>query len=349
MERGNQIMKKVTLQEIADAIGVSRISVWKVFSGRNGVSEELRKKIINKAIEMNYNFPKDFVFPNDIAKSNHSFNIAVAVCNPEKSTFWISIIHEIANEMMHLHTNLIYTYLPSEVSDNYELPATLSDGSVDGIIVLNLYNKTLIKKLSKLTVPKVFMDTAYGIPFEDLNGDLVLSSGKDSVSKIVNHIISEGRSKIGFIGDINYSRTNHERFEGYLDSILQNKLPLIPEMSYTPTMYTDTYHSGLCRFLDQLDDLPDAFICCNDQIACYLWNELVSRGIKVPDEVFISGFGGYHHGPYTQNLTTVQVFIQDLGVRLANQVLYKVKNPNLRHEIIYVSSETILPASTNEI
>ena len=72
-------MKKVTLQDIADSLGVSRISVWKVFSGREGVSDELRKKIIAKASELNYNFPKDFELPDELKSIEHQINISVTV------------------------------------------------------------------------------------------------------------------------------------------------------------------------------------------------------------------------------------------------------------------------------
>lgn len=34
-------MKKVTLQEIANSLGISRTTVWKVFSGHEGVSDSL--------------------------------------------------------------------------------------------------------------------------------------------------------------------------------------------------------------------------------------------------------------------------------------------------------------------
>ena len=47
-------MKKVTLQEIANSLGISRTTVWKVFSGHEGVSDSLRTKVIAKAQELGY-------------------------------------------------------------------------------------------------------------------------------------------------------------------------------------------------------------------------------------------------------------------------------------------------------
>ena len=56
-------MKKVTLQEIANSLGISRTTVWKVFSGHEGVSDSLRTKVIAKAQELGYAIPEDFQYP----------------------------------------------------------------------------------------------------------------------------------------------------------------------------------------------------------------------------------------------------------------------------------------------
>lgn len=47
-------MKKVTMQDIADTLSVSRITVWKALNNKEGVSQELREKILGSAREMGY-------------------------------------------------------------------------------------------------------------------------------------------------------------------------------------------------------------------------------------------------------------------------------------------------------
>ena len=62
-------MKKTTMQDIADAIGISRISVWKAFHDYPGISARLKEEIFLKAKEMGYlknNIPS--IFPSDQKK-----------------------------------------------------------------------------------------------------------------------------------------------------------------------------------------------------------------------------------------------------------------------------------------
>ena len=47
-------MSKITMQDIADALGTSRVTVWKTFNHRAGVSDEMKEKILEKAHELGY-------------------------------------------------------------------------------------------------------------------------------------------------------------------------------------------------------------------------------------------------------------------------------------------------------
>ena len=165
-------MKKVTLQEIANSLGISRTTVWKVFSGHEGVSDSLRTKVIAKAQELGYAIPEDFQYPQS-AEETTPVNIAVAVCRPETSLFWMTIIHQIAKVFSTHNVNLVYTYLPTSADKTYFLPPTLTNGNVHGIIVLNVYNERLLRLLAETQIPKVFLDTSSLVAPDELNGDLL--------------------------------------------------------------------------------------------------------------------------------------------------------------------------------
>ena len=52
MRLARDIMNKVTMQEIADALGISRVTVWKVFHNYENVSAAIRSSVWDKAIEL---------------------------------------------------------------------------------------------------------------------------------------------------------------------------------------------------------------------------------------------------------------------------------------------------------
>ena len=70
--------EKSNVTGIANSLGISRTTVWKVFSGHEGVSDSLRTKVIAKAQELGYAIPEDFQYPQS-AEETTPVNIAVAV------------------------------------------------------------------------------------------------------------------------------------------------------------------------------------------------------------------------------------------------------------------------------
>lgn len=274
------VMKKVTLQDIANSLGISRTTVWKVFSGQKGVSDSLRRKILAKAQELGYEFPECAFLPPSPETAAPPVNIAVAVCRPESSIFWMNIIHQIAKELSFHKVNLMYTYLPSAIDRDYTLPDSLVNGNTHGIIVMNVYNEQLIRLLSEAPVPKVFLDTATSVPPSSLNGDLILMENSSSISEITEHLLKQGRTKIGFIGDIRYAQSNYERYEGFCKTLERHGLSPCPELSLTGSIGTDTHKEEIDAFLNTLPFMPDAFVCVSDYVACLLMQLLLKRVLK---------------------------------------------------------------------
>ena len=107
-------MQKVTMQNIADALGISRITVWKALTNRPGISEKLRQQVMAKAEEMGYApVAHAAVKP----KTQHTFSIVVS--RPESSAFWMQIIHHVAKELALQDINLMYTYMPTAFRPGY--------------------------------------------------------------------------------------------------------------------------------------------------------------------------------------------------------------------------------------
>lgn len=339
-------MKKVTLQDIADALNISRITVWKVFSNREGVSDDLKAKVISKALEMNYNVPEQFRTNIRQEIPSEQITISVTVSRPETSTFWMTIIHEIAMEVAKQNINLMYTYLPPIIPTDYSLPPSLTNGTIHGMIVLNVYDEHLIGMLSRLPIPKVFMDTVNKVPFTELNGDLILLEGKSCIAKITDAIIERGRKKIGFIGDINYAQTNYERYRGFVHAMEQHKISINQNYSLTGPIGINTYKEEIDDFLDRLTELPEAFICVSDFVASLLYQSLLKRGYQIPEDIAISGFDGNTEFQGASDFTTVPVQNHDLGIRLTRQILYRLAYPKSCYEITYIFSDVVFRKST---
>lgn len=337
-------MAKVTMQDIADALGVSRVTVWKVFNSQDGVSESLRTQIITKAEELGY--LKAAPEPAEMRAKEHK-TVSVIVSRPESSHFWMNIIHRIAKEMAKQDIDLIYTYVPSICPEGYTLPASLMNGTIQGSIILNVYDINLIRMINQLPIQKVFLDIATDMPTHEICGDLILLEGTDTVRRLTDSVIKKGRRKIGFIGDIKYARTNADRYQGFCLAMQENHIEINPSYCFTDHLGIYTYDQELRYFLRHMPSLPEALICVSDYVAHFVELYLSEQNIRIPDDIAITGYdGSLEYTNVSDMLTTVDVQTSLLGKRLAKQLLFRIENPSTSKEVTYITSEIIYKNST---
>lgn len=327
-------MKKVTMQEIADELGVSRVSVWKVFNDQPGISDSLKKNVLDMATKLGYNKFNDGI--NSIREEEISKTISLVVSRPNSSIFWTDIIHSLAKELANNDINVIYTYVPSTYNKNFKLPRILTSKDIDGIITLNIYDTNMIEKINSLSIPKVFLDSIPNSE-EKQNYDLLLTEGKNTVFRLVEHVIKNGATKLGFIGDITYARTNLERYDGFCAALSKLGIEYKKKYCLTNSIGIYKYQSMIFDYLDSLDDMPDAFICVSDYVAQFVNMYL---GKHNHSNVIITGFdGSTEYSNVSDKISTAYVNTKWIGKKLALQILFRMKNQSAPFETIYVHPE----------
>ena len=329
-------MEKVTMQDIADALHISRVTVSKAFNNQSGVSDSMQKLILEKARELGYAkvpYQPDPRQP-DVQRTR---TVSLIVSRPESAVFWTSIIHRMAQELSAWQINLLYTYVPSVFTKSFSLPSVLTTGSVDGIIVLNVYDPEILGTLSRLSLPKVFLDTVPSIYTPKLTGDLLLIEGFHTVYKITEFLIRDGHKNIGFLGDINYAQTNLERYRGYCACMDRYGLAIQPEYCLTRSIGIFSYEQELNEFFDHLSVWPDAFVCVSDYVAHFVRQYRDGHPACQNHPVTLTGFD--NTSEYTNvagHIITADVPTGLLGKRLALQLLFRTEHPDAPFEVAFI-------------
>lgn len=81
-----------------------------------------------------------------------------------------------------------------------------------------------------------------------------------------------------------------ERFEGYKEALAEAGIEFTPDMEYSGEYYTHKTKETLDYFYSSRGHYPEAIVCANDHMAVSVVEELEERGVKVPDEVLVSGY-----------------------------------------------------------
>lgn len=351
-------MKKVTYQQVADALNISRVTVWKAVNDKPGISPDTKRMILQKAVEMGYpvSILNQGIQEDSFHATKDSFNdsskkisnVAVVVSRPETSNFWMSIIHYQAITLASQGINLMYVYLPPTYSDTFTLPPCLTDGSVSGIIVMNIYDPRLFSALNDLSITKVFLDCPTNTIFSTLNGDLFLIEGRANTEEIVEHMIESGKKRIHFIGDIAYAQTNRERYLGYLKAMQRHQLSVNEIDNLISPIGIDQYKETISAYLDRIIKRSDAIVCANDYIASLVLQYCQKNKISVPNDLYVSGFDDNQEFNNSIALTSVHVNNDRIGVHLANRLVHRLTHPDDDYEYTYIRSRTVYRESTND-
>lgn len=336
-------MEKITMQDIADALNISRVTVSKAFNNQSGVSDSLRELIFEKARELGYAKVPYLAMEQIQTKAQRYessiHTVSLVVSRPDSAVFWTGIIHRMAQELSGYNINLMYTYVPSVCTKDFSLPPILtsSTGSIDGIIVLNVYDSQILGMVNDLALPKVFLDTSPSLYRLQLNGDLVLIEGYRTEYEITENLIQSEHTHIGFLGDIYYAQTNLERYRGYCACMQAHRLDIREEYCLTGSIGIFSYGKELSDFLNGLSEWPTAFVCVSDFVAHFVKQYLDENPQRVPHPVILTGFDNSEE--YTNvagRIITANVPTSLLGKRLAMQLLFRTQHPEAPFELTFV-------------
>jgi DNA-binding LacI/PurR family transcriptional regulator len=118
--------------------------------------------------------------------------------------------------------------------------------------------------------------------------DIVTVHKQGGTNLAVRHLVELGHRQIVFAGGRPSSGIATGRREGFERQMRREGLPLTDESIYeTGFSQEDGYRAGV-RFL-ALDPLPTAICCANDLNAFGVINALNDRGIRVPEDVSVTG------------------------------------------------------------
>ena len=357
-------MKRVGIVDIATYLDLSRNTVSKVMNGRGKVSDAIRNQVIEAAIELGYTKLPEHLFEEYQKKVGYprgpkiqqieatkGKNILVLAIAPDFSTFWGDLINGITSELTDKGFTCLYNFLNFDQESSFELPNILKEVEIAGIIVMNLYNKEAMEKLATTGIPIVYFDSPLGVDLIEMNTDVVVLEGRKSIYKITRHLMDQGDERIGFIGDTSYCKSIKERWLGFVNAHEHTGLKLHHEYCFTNHrqghFYFEKETEGTIEGLvHAIQLLPDAFVCANDVIAQKVIKKLAHYGIRVPEDIRISGFDDIFGEESEHPLTSVSIDIHQVGRRLAGQMIWRIHNPNGEHEVVEICGKIHYRQST---
>ena len=310
--------KKVTMKDIAQEFDVSIVTVSKALAGKDGVREQLRQEILERAHELGYIFKKN-------PERSERRNVAIIISERfiGENSFYQKVYQQMLLELTRRNFVAIFETVRAEDEEKGELPKLLSLKSIDQIIVIGEVGNAYLRSVVRTGIGCILFD----FENEDFDMDAVISDNVNGGYLLTRHLVRSGCETVGFVGSYLATRSNLDRFIGYRKYLIKNRLKFDEKF-----VLSDRDEIGHDVDLKLPAKLPDGFVCTCDHTAYRLIKKLRSEGYRVPEDVAVVGYDDYSDNRMEDvSLTTYHVNIEEMISQLLNILEQHCVNPDYRY------------------
>lgn len=271
---------KLTINDIADALGVSKTTVSRAISGKGRIGAATRVRVLDYINEHNYT-------PNAVAQGlakSRTGNIGFIIPG-DYQMIDIPFFQKCMFSISETASGLDYDVIVSSVNGNdiRYLERLITNHKVDGIILARtVENDPSIHYLKDTHIPFVTLGTT---EIEDVTQ--IDNDHYHACVELTTLLLLKGISNLGLIGGSKNHVVNRKRYDGFIKAHenLQRKV------NYRNIYLDLTNMSGIDRAVeDLLENGVHCIICMDDSICHHVLNKLSRDGILVPQDIKIASY-----------------------------------------------------------
>ncbi len=338
-------MRKVTLADIAQALGVSKTLVSLVLNGRgdeHGINAETQERVRKKAKELNYR-------PNPIARglrTGKSHTIGL-ILTDISNIFMAKMARAIEDKVRQSGYNLVFCSSDEDPEREASLIEMLRERQVDGLILMtSSKDNTQVEALHKEGYPLVLIDRF----LEEIATNYVGANNFEGARDAVLHLIDQGFQNIGLLAITpKHISPIKDREKGYAEALKSRGITLNPALVYEIPF--DQIQPHVFKALDAClegEDKAEAIFAVNNSIAIACLQYSKAKGLRIPEDFALISFDDIELFEFSNPpISAVAQPIKTIGEQAVSLLMQQLKTPknfsNQQHEL---KTELIIRASS---
>lgn len=289
------------IKEIAEAAGVSPATVSNVLNGRKNVGEETRERVLAVCRQMDY----DCTRTRRKADSNRTILFNFSDFDRQ---FYLKIIQGISDCVYANDYDLI-------ICTSRSCERFMSKKITSGCIMLDVHcpDRLLIDTAGR-DYPILAMDRELDQPYIK---SLVVNN-YSPMAEMTEELVARGYRSFAFLAGLDTTDTQ-ERFIAFRNVLEKHRIPF-NRKNYFLGDFREKSGYKAAKLLMLSENLPQVLVCANDNMAIGAIRAFRERGLKVPQDIAVTGFDGM---PLSAELglTTVDIPNYERGYLAAQQLI----------------------------
>jgi LacI family transcriptional regulator len=341
--KNEDIRSNLVLKDIARISGFSRSTVSRVLNDQPRVSDDTRQKIL-KIIEQ-YNFEPNPVARALVSQSSRVLSVLIphVITDLFSDPFFALLLQSITSTANQLDYSVNLWLESSHGSVNEFYQRALRYRLADGWIIASArVDRPVMHKLVRQGKPFLLVGQSQ---FAAPNVHFVDAENRHGARLMVRHLIGRGYKRIGMICGRQDLFSSEARQQGYFDALREAGYPLDTTLITEPHDYTEAGgYAGMKRLLPCQ---VDAVFAANDVIAVGALRAIREAGLRVPQDIALSGFDDLPLARLTDPpLTTIRQPVQELGAAAVEGLIQVIEGYHTRAFQRVLPVELIIRGST---
>ena len=311
--------KKVTLQDVAKASGVSTTTVSLVLQNKGEISEGTRKKVRKACTTLGY----QYTAASESKKATGFVGVLIDTMENPYFTEMVEPLETVLNREGYASI-VLNTYGDKKRQDH--LMDSLGRLNLSGLVVIPASgtDERSLKKIERTRIPSVMGIRHVGFGEFDYVGPNYFS-GMQLASR---PLVELGHQAIAFVGGEHNNMAYTERYSSFVSFMNSESIPITPEWILPGS---PVFGSGCdsTKVLFASKPHPSAIIAYNDIVACGVIRGLRELGLVAGKDVAVIGFDGIRQAElHSIPITTVSTPPERIGFELGQLIIKRVKDPH---------------------
>lgn len=307
--------RKPRMADIAKALGISTMTVSRAFKNDAKVNPTQRANVLKMADKMGYVFDRA---ASEMRTKRTGF-VAVTVPSINNRNFADSV-RGITEEIAHHGLEVLLGYTDYNVEREEHIIKKLLGRKPEAIVVTGSTHTDGTRKLLETADIPIF--ETWEAPQSPI-GYSVGFSNAEAGAIMAQHLMDAGCKKLAFIGcDKGTDFRGEARGAGFMQRLKQQGLETGRMVQIgRPPIYAQDGALAAQKLLEHYPD-TDGVMCVADSVAYGALTEFQRRGLSVPDDIKIAGFGAYDLAAVSiPPLTTIDPNAYDIGALTGKMIV----------------------------
>jgi LacI family transcriptional regulator len=327
--------RRVTIDTIAREADVSVPTVSRVLSGRSGVPPEVRERVRELLTRYGY--------VSQAGRRRLTAGLIDLVFTELFDPGALQIIRGVEEAAHESGVGTVVSAIHRSTAVRQWL-LNLRTRATDGVILVAADPAApLHSEVRRLSVPVVLVEPA-SIP--PVDAPTVGATNRAGAREATEHLLSLGHERIGFVTGPLSTRCNRERLDGHRAALDAAGVPVRDELIRPADVDHESGFEAAIVLL-HLAPPPTAVFAASDRAAFGAYEAARGRGLRVPDDLSVVGFGDLPEARWASPpLTTVRQPLAEMGLLAARTVLRLAQGERLEAEQAELTTDLQVRDST---